>query len=238
MNTILKFLLAVLISQCPLHYRTPPSQLLGLWEMTKVSMGDQEMTPVSKWTRINKDGTFQSGNGWLQSSHGTWNWDADKSYFTPSDLLGIKDEFGGFTVSISGDNMTWKRDEDGVVVTVELVRIDNLPMSPADYLEGLWDLVEITENQKSITDEFDPNDQHRLFIRWDRLYNNYSPEGSKSTGYWHINGHRPEITLLPHTDGKQPESWSIEVDEKLLIMSGISDSNHAIQRKYSRRNSF
>jgi hypothetical protein len=61
-------------------------------------------------------------------------------------------------------------------------------------------------------------------------------EGQRKTGYWHINGHRPEITLLPHTEGRQPERWKIEVDEKTLLMSGLSDSNRTIQRRYVRGN--
>jgi hypothetical protein len=116
--------------------------------------------------------------------------------------------------------------------------IEELPMSPADYLEGIWGLVEISENGQSIINDFDKENQHKLFIRWDRIYINFSPEGKRVTGYWHIHGRKPEITLLPHQEGIEPESWKIEVDEQKLLMTGISDGNKTIERKYVRRNTF
>ena len=85
---------------------------------------------------------------------------------------------------------------------------------------------------------FDKEHKHKLFVRWDRIYINFSPEGNKLTGYWHINGHKPNITLLPHQEGEKAESWTIEVNKKELIMRGISDTNRTIERKYVRSNTF
>ena len=121
-------------------------------------------------------------------------------------------------------------------MTVMLKPIEKLPMSTADYLKGIWGLVEITDNGVSILDDFDQEKKHKLFIRWDRIYINFTPDGKKLTGYWHINGHRPEITLLPHQDNGTAESWRVEVNEKELLMTGISERNRTIQRKYVRRN--
>ena len=123
-------------------------------------------------------------------------------------------------------------------VKVTLSPIEELPVAPSDYLEGLWDLVEITENDISILDSFDGKDEHKLHFRWDRIFINYSPDGERLTGYWHIHGHRPDITLLPHQEDGTVESWRVEVNEKELLMTGLSDSNRTIQRKYVRRNTF
>ncbi len=212
--------------------------IIGFWAIEKVTVGEENMTPVAKWTRINADGSYQAGNGWLQNGQGHWQYDTEKKMYLPTDALDIADEFGGFTVSFENNKMNWEREEEGMHVKVTLVPIEKLPMSPADYLEGIWDLVEITESEQSILDDFDEENKHKLFIRWDRIYINFSSEGDRLTGYWHINGHRPEITLLPHQESEKPESWKIKVDDRALIMSGISESNKNIERKYERRNTF
>ena len=238
MRPLLKFIFILLFFQIHNYSSAQSTNHIGLWIVESVAVGDQNMTPVSKWTRINSDGTFQSGNGWLQHSSGTWALDEMSNVFMTSDPLGMKDEYGGFTVTLSENEMYWTRVEDGMDVKVTLVRIQQLPPSPADFLKGIWDLEDITQNQHSFIDDFDAMDKHRLFIRWDRIYSDFSPEGSKTSGYWHIHGHKPEITFLPHQEGAIPESWRIEVNESELIMTGISDHNRAIQRRYLRRNSF
>lgn len=212
--------------------------VIGFWEVEVVEVGEENMTPVAKWFKINTDGTYQAGNGWLQNGRGNWNYDAENKMYSSTDSLDITDEFGGFSVSFHNEKMVWEREEEGMHVKVTLLPIEKLPMSPADYLKGIWDLVEITENEQSILNDFDKENKHKLFIRWDRIYINFSSEGKKLTGYWHIHGHKPEITLLPHQEDGKPESWRIEVNKKELLMTGISDSNRTIQRKYVRRNTF
>ncbi len=212
--------------------------IIGLWEVNKVSVGKKNVTPVAKWTKINKDGTFQSGNGWLQHSKGIWNYDRQNNIFSTTDSLAVFDEFGGFTISFENKKMIWKRNEKGMSVKVILSPIKELPMSSSDYLKGIWDLVELKENGKSILHDFDSENRHNLFIGWDRVYINFTPTGKKLRGYWHIHGHRPEITLLPHQQGREIEKWRIEVTKKELVMIGISNSNRKIQRKYIRKKTF
>ncbi|KAB1065979.1 hypothetical protein [Salibacter halophilus] len=233
MKKNITFFLLVLLS---LHTYAQKENLTGLWEVEKVSVGEKNMTPVAKWFRINPDGKYQAGNGWLQNGKGNWSYDAESNMYTATDSLDITDEFGGFTVSFGAEKMFWEREEEGMHVKVTLMPIKELPMSPADYLKGVWDLVEITKEGQSVLSDFDSKDKHKLFIRWDRVYINFSPEGERLTGYWHIHGHRPEVTLIPHVGGGKSESWKIEVDHKELLMSGLSDSNKNIKRKYIRRN--
>ena len=213
-------------------------KIVGLWEIEKVEVGKENMTPVAKWMRINQDGSCQSGNGWLQNTEGTWTYHAEKKMYTADNPLGILDEFGGFLVSFDGEKMFFEREEEGMPVKVFLKPIEELPMSPADYFEGMWKLVDITDQGTSIRDSFDKEHKHQILIRWDRIYRNYTPEGKRMTGYWHINGHRPEITFLPHQKESEAESWMIQVDEKELIMKGTSDHNKTIERRYQRSNSF
>lgn len=238
MKKELNFITVFMLVLLSFHTYAQKEDVIGFWGVEKVAVGEENMTPVAKWFRINTDGSYQAGNGWLQNGQGSWQYDAENNLYSPKVDLDVANEFGGFTVSFAYGKMLWEREEEGMPVKVTLVPIETLPMSPADYLEGIWDLVEITENAQSILAAFDGEDKHKLFIRWDRVYINFSPEGKKLTGYWHIHGHRPEITLLPHQEGGTPESWKIEVNDKELLMSGISDSNRSIKRKYRRRNTF
>ena len=73
---------------------------IGFWRVDKVEVGQETMTPVAKWFRINQDGTYQSGNGWLQNSVGTWTFDKAKNLYVPTEKNGIVDLFGGFEVGV------------------------------------------------------------------------------------------------------------------------------------------
>lgn len=221
MKSILKPLLFFLLITLQISCASEPS-FIGLWEIEKVSMGDRTMTPVAKWAKYNTDGTYESGNGWLKSIDGTWSFNDETKQITSFDLLGIKDEMGGFAVSFSDQKMIWKREEFGNMVQVTFKRIEKLPLSTADYLEGVWVLNGETKE--------------KLHFRWDRIINFYNSENQKTSGYWHINGHRPEITVLPHTQGKEVEGWMIDVNEKELKMTGVSDTNKGAVKIYTRTN--
>ncbi|WP_434020339.1 hypothetical protein [Lutimonas sp.] len=238
MNKQFKLKFAIVLLLATISVRAQKEKLIGFWEIEKVEIGEENMTPVAKWTKINTDGTYQSGNGWLQNSMGTWNYNQEDNTYSAKDSLDIFDEYGGFKVSFDEQKMIWERQEDGMKVKVSLKAIDKLPMSPADYLEGMWRLQDITDNAISVLDDFDKERRHKLFIRWDRIYLNFNPAGKKLSGYWHINGHKPVITLLPHQDEEKAESWTIKVDERELIMTGSSDSNRTIVKRYKRQNHF
>src|SRR6056297_822698 len=215
----------------------------GLWLMSHVNVGDQEMTPVAKWTQINADGTYESGNGWLKSSEGTWRYSTSDQTFRPEETNGLVDPFGPFEVSFpSGeicDEMIWSRDEDGMTVKVTLKRIDELPKAPADEIQGLWVLAEVQENDEVVTKQYDPEDRQYIFIRWDRIYVERTAGGQRQTGYWHMNGHSPEVIFLSHDAETDPQSWRVQTeDAHTLQLTGISDSNRDRIMIFSRINSF
>lgn len=86
---------------------------------------------------------------------------------------------------------------------------------------------------------FDPDNQYYMFIRWVRIYVERTPDGNRQSGYWHINGHRPEFTLMNQDFGTEPQSWKVKtLDDNKLQMTGISDSNHELVRLYSRIDKF
>lgn len=213
--------------------------ITGLWLITHVQAGDQEMTPVAKWTRISADGTYESGNGWLKSPEGIWSFNEADQTFNPTETNGLDDLYGAFSVSVDGDEMTWQRDEDGTDIVVSLARIEDLPKAPADDVQGLWDLSDVQESGESVMNTFVPDNQHYMFLRWDRIFVERTPEGNQQTGYWHMNGHRPEITLMNHDSGGEPQSWRVETSgDNGLQMTGISDSNRELVLTYSRLESF
>ena len=209
--------------------------ITGFWAVEKVTVGEEIMTPVAKWFKINEDNTSQAGNGWLQNATGTWAYDTEKKLYTPINQYGLKDEFGAFRVSFEGKKMYWEREEEGLPVKVTLYPITEMPRSITDQIHGMWAFKSIKKEGKDMTKSFDPENKHYLFVRWDRLYVSRTPDNKRNTGYWHINGHRPEVTLLPHAQDQDAESWQVSVNnEQTLTMIGISESNKGIERIYER----
>ena len=205
--------------------------LYGLWEITRVQVGNETMTPVAKWTRIHEDGTYESGNGWLQNAEGTWVVDATNKTFTATQKNGLRDEFGGFEYSFSGkESMVWKRTEESMEVTVSLKRIKTLPQAPADKLVGVW----ILDPEHSKGTETRATSTPYFFFRWDRIYRERTEEGQIQTGYWHMHGHRPHITILPHTTGQKAQSWEVSFKNDQLILQGLSDDNKTVELRFNR----
>jgi len=209
--------------------------ITGLWEVSSVAVGEETMTPVAKWFRFNEDNTYTSGNGWVQNTIGTWKMDRDNQ-FTATNTYGPADEYGAFDVKVNENEMVWKRSEDGLKVIIYCKQIDKLPVSPTDLFIGLWkpngEGTGAETGTRTGTDE-----GNSLFIRWDRIYVNRESD-ARYTGYWHINGHKPEVTFLPHDEGGTTETWEIDVDDQKLIMIGISKSNEDLTKSFSRSSKF
>lgn len=235
MKTITRLIITLLFFHSSI---VSTQDIIGFWEIKKVIVGGKTMTPIAKWTKINKDNTYQSGNGWLQNSIGTWEFNSNKNLYSPTETNGIKDQFGPFTVEVNTNKMTWLREEEGSIVTVTLEKISKLPKATADEIVGLWNLNTIIKNEKNITTTFDPKDKYYLFLRWDRIYMERTPQGNRTSGYWHMNGHRPEITLLNYDKNKSAETWQLEVSTTALKMIGISDTNKNTEMNFKRIDEF
>ena len=214
------------------------AQVEGLWEIRKVSVGDQIMTPVAKWTRINSDFTYQSRNGWLQNSEGNWTFDKQLSQFIPIEQNGIVDDFGPFEVEIIKDQMTWTRIEDGYKVVVQLERREKIPKGPADNIQCLWDLESAIRDKENLMTTYDPDNKRYYQIRWDRIFvDELGPEG-RQTGYWHMNGHRPLLSLINHNGAKLTEQWEVDFFDTEMIWMGVSESNRGIKLTFGRMSRF
>lgn len=214
--------------------QTASQKIIGLWKIENVNVGKKVMTPVAKWFRINENMTYDSGNGWLQNSEGVYSFDNDKNTFLPEEKNGIEEGFGAFTVTFDKNRMRWSRIEGGIKVEVLLKRIVKLPKATADYLVGLWKLEEILKKEISILKSFDLNNKPYFFISWDRTYRKRTPKGIRKTGYWHIHGHRPEVTFLSHDKEDNVETWNVNIKDNRLILSGKSITNKDFKRIYSR----
>ena len=138
MKTITRLIITLLFFHSSIAFT---QDIIGLWEIKKVIVGGKTMTPVAKWTKINKDGSYQSGNGWLQNTEGKWTFNKKNNLYSTTETNGVKDEFGPFTVEVTTNKMTWLREEEGRIVTVSLEKIKKMPKSTSDELMGLWDLV-------------------------------------------------------------------------------------------------
>ena len=212
--------------------------LIGLWEVDEVKVGNQIMTPVAKWTKINRDNTYESGNGWVQNSVGTWSYNEKTKEYLPLNKYGVLDEFGAFKVSFSNKKMNWEREEEGVKVIVSLKKITSIPMATGDKLMGLWDLTDAMQGVENILTTFDPSNKYYIFFRPDRLYTKRMPDGKRTTGYWHIDAHKPEITLISENKYESTENWRVEVTETDLILYGISGNDLNIRLVFERINQF
>jgi hypothetical protein len=208
----------------------------GFWVVNKVSVGDRSMTPVAKWFKNNKDGTFQSGNGWTQNSVGTWTYDKETKEFIPTNTNGLKDEYGPFQVSFSGDNMIWERQEDGMKVVVTLSEINEMPIAPADQIVGLWSLSNVKKMEEDASTGVDPDGNPYLFIRPDRLYRIRNADATFDNGYWHMDGHNPEFHLINHNREKAVQIFTISFRGNQLFMK--QKEGDQLELRYNRINEF
>jgi len=214
------------------------AQIEGLWVVNKVQVGDQEMTPVAKWVKLEADGTQFSGNGWLQHTTGDWKLNTYTSELSFISNPGPADEFGAFKIQYDDQKMTWEREEEGQKVVVTLKRAAELPQSPADQIQGLWDLEKVIQKEQDITNNYDPNNKAYLFIRWDRLYIERTAEATRNTGFWYIDLHHPELQLISHNKSKEYKKWRISFDDSKMTWVGLDEDNKDLILIYSRINTF
>ena len=192
--------------------------LEGMWQVEKVSMGNQEMTPIARWMNFESNGSQTSGNGWLQHSYGTWSVEGKKLFV--KDDNGINSNTDPFEIDIREDSMTWTRTEEGQEVTVRLTRIDKIPASEGNQLIGLWKLLKSTDDGNDITVMVNPDGKSMLHLRWDNTYVRHNMPQGKKYGIYKIHGHKPEIQLVNYGSEPSFSFWSFSIsDNKLTLTS-------------------
>lgn len=196
---------------------------LGRWEIIQVKLGDQIVTPQSKWFEFSEQGFF-GGNGLRINGAGTYIWEEKTQSLSLSDSLGFEDRYEPFKVSWQGDTMFWHREEEGQAVEVMAIPIKQTPMRLSDKAIGIWEPA--AEDSLAY-----------LFLRWDRIYIEQFKDGRRFSGVWQAHAHRPELIFLPWDRNKKPRSYIIETGlwEELILRP--QDKPKAV-KKYSRRRSF
>ena len=142
----------------------------GLWIVTSVVAGEEEMTPNARWARFNSDLTQESGNGRFQHSYGTWKLNSESNELTIQNANGLDDLNEPFIVTIDKNEMIWERTEEGQNIKVNLVRSSQLPETYGDRILGLWSLEEVV-GDGSYFEESDKNKSSEyIFFKWDKRF--------------------------------------------------------------------
>jgi hypothetical protein len=213
------------------------AQVDGLWAVKSVMVGAENKTPVARWFRL-EHGTHVSGNGWQQHSTGSYIWNKKTSELSFETVNEPRDEFGAFKVERKGNAMTWTRKEEGILVKVELEVTNALPQSTADQIKGLWDLVAATRSGTDVLKQTDPDGNHFIFIRWDRMYVKQLKSDEQIRGYWFVNAHQPELKFFSLDNEQDSETWMVSFDTEKLVLTGTSESVKDLVLMYSRMTDF
>jgi hypothetical protein len=182
--------------------------------------GGEERTTVARWMKIYPDSSYVSGNGCLQHESGTWSYNTEKAEFLAETQNGIKDPYGAFSVIIDSDKMVWERMEEEEQVSVYLQRAGELPMAPQDRITGVWKLQEVLVNGEEQAGIGDTGDSRYLHFRWDRVYVEEVGGEVRKKGYWHMNAHRPELSMLSPSDTQASQIWKVRFYKDQLILTG------------------
>lgn len=201
----------------------------GLWVVTELKVGDQLMTPVARWMRFDETGTVWNGNGWTQHSVGKWQYHAANANLSISTDNSPKDEAGPFKiVSQTANAMEWQRREEGNLVYIKLKKATELPQAPADQLIGLW-LLSTTEKEATATP------QAYVYLRPDRRFNFSGFPTGYTQGIWHVDGHKPLLSLL--ADGRE-EQWQIDIQATTMTWTKTSPAGPASVLHFTRTDTF
>jgi len=208
----------------------------GLWIVRNVKVGDQEMTPNARWMRFNSDSTQQSGNGWYQHSYGTWTMNNNSQELKVTDTNGTSDPYEAFNVVIENNSMTWTRIEDGEKVVVTLERSEQLPFSYSDQIIGLWKLDKAVGNGTYFAPNANKVSSDYIFFRWDRQFVINSEKG-RINGVYNVNGHRPQVELIPYGKDVTRDFWQIDFEENAMTLK-LLNSDTLVSRRFIRIHDF
>lgn len=232
-RAIIGILMLLILSACSKPKEVP---VVGLWEVTQVNVGEEIMTPVAKWFRNNADGSFQAGNGWTQNSVGFWKYDEKASTYSSASTNGVEDEFGAFQISFQEGQMIMQREEEGMTVVVKMKQVEELPVAPADQLPGVWLLDQATSSDHSILDSIQIETVQFIHIRPDKRFRLRKGDGTQDRGYWHMHGHKPELTLIHYNREKDYQQFMVSFQDELMTFDSQDEEN--VRLTYKRVFSF
>lgn len=210
-------------------------QILGLWKVLKVMVGNKEPTPTAKWFLYENAGKITGGNGNIENLNGTYNYDRENKKLLQSNKNEV-DPYGAFTVGFSeeGKYMTWQRMEDGMEVNVLLESIARKPKAPWDLIVGGWSMykVELLDPETQQVSKVSNLEKDRYFFMWDRAYRKFNAAGEQvETGVWHIGGHSNEIWTISNTDNTKT-IWQFEFSENENNMTWTKEDENRVLKVY------
>ncbi|MEN0003531.1 MAG: hypothetical protein AAF798_05285 [Bacteroidota bacterium] len=218
----------MMLCLCLLTGCTSTKKLEGLWQIAAVSMGKEQMTPLAKWTRLNSDQTFESGNGWSQHTIGQWEYLSGNNELRLASTNGTKDEYGGFQiVALKENKMTWQRTEEGQLVSVELEKIEKIPQAPFDQLLGVWKLTESNDSPKSSETAY-------LFLRWDKIAVIGRASEGKKYATFRTHGHKQELQIIYYEQPLRREIWGYTLEHQDALTLERQEAGQSIYKKYER----
>jgi hypothetical protein len=199
-----------------ISFETP--DLIGLWKVDQVTVGNENVTPTAKWFLFEADGTMTSGNGRVQNSLGSWAY-YEAQLIILQNTPQQTDEFGAFQVAFEGENMIWQRMEEGTKVVVTLSSTNEKPLAPWDEIVGRWKIKEqeinSTNNDIPPSSNFESWDS--ISLMWDRVYRKFGEDNQQiESGIWHIGGHSNEVWLI-NNDGNTKDKWQLTFENNEMI---------------------
>lgn len=219
------------LTLCLFAFSNAHAQPDGLWVVQKVTVGGKTMTPVARWSRFQKNGEVVSGNGWVQHTVGRWSYNPKEASLSISAENGIKDEAGPFKIiALTATKMQWQRLEEGELVIVKLEKADVLPQTPGDQIQGLWLLNPSQQRKEPAT-----SPQPYVLIRPDRRFNFRGFPSDFTYGIWHMDGHKPLLTLV--ANGKE-EQWQVEVQPTTMTWTKQGAEGQQEVLHYTRTDTF
>lgn len=224
-------LIAVLFSLISCEKKTT---IEGMWLVKSVKVGEDEITPNSRWMKFNSNFTQQSGNGWQQHSIGTWKLDQNSHELTIHNTNGLDDLNEPFRITLSENDMIWKRKEENKAVEIRLEKIQQLPPTLGDQLLGLWKL----ENTIGSTNYFprSKDTESFLFFRWDKRFVIGSASGRKN-GVYNVHGHKPEVELIPYNKQLERSFWNVQLKENTILLR-LLNTDSTVTRTFKRIHKF
>jgi hypothetical protein len=194
------------------------SDIIGLWKVDQVTVGNENVTPTAKWFLFEADGTMISGNGWVQNSLGSWAHNEARQTLLQTNQQQA-DEFGAFQVSFEGENMIWQRMEEGEKVAVILSRTNEKPLAPWDEIVGKWKIKEqeINSTNNDIPPSANFESWESIFLMWDRSYRKFGEDNQQiEYGVWHIGGHSNTVWLISNDNNAQAK-WQLTFENNEMI---------------------